>query len=261
MAIYVEKFGGYIADNPNIEFKRCDGTVFSYDEVNTASMTNNSQTLQITGGQGNFPLAILDTTKTLEFTFESSEFTLDMFAMANGVVAEQVDSKSVLTSKRYEVETGLVLNIYEDIDKDTIFINGFEQGETLAAGKYTVTAGEGENAPKFVVTFNAGDVTVGQTIRVAYDKKVAASVVSVLTNGTTAKGELTATWPVYSSGVDCTEASVKSYLHIYIPRCRVTTLPGISSSYKQAATQSLAFTALDPHRADMHMFEVIWEEA
>ena len=35
---------GYIADNPNIEFVRCDGRVFSYDEVNTSdvSTTKNS---------------------------------------------------------------------------------------------------------------------------------------------------------------------------------------------------------------------------
>ena len=35
---------GYIADNPNIDFERCDGKVFSYYEVNTANMnaTNNT---------------------------------------------------------------------------------------------------------------------------------------------------------------------------------------------------------------------------
>ena len=38
--IYLEKYDGYVADNPNLDFERCDGTVFSYYEVNTASMTN-----------------------------------------------------------------------------------------------------------------------------------------------------------------------------------------------------------------------------
>ena len=58
MAVYVEKLKGYIADNPNIEFERCDGKVFSYDEVNTASMNDQSESLTINGGQSNFPLAI-----------------------------------------------------------------------------------------------------------------------------------------------------------------------------------------------------------
>ena len=26
---YIEQIGGYIADNPNIDFERCDGRVFS----------------------------------------------------------------------------------------------------------------------------------------------------------------------------------------------------------------------------------------
>lgn len=42
MAYLSEKFNGYIADNPNIDFIRCDGKVFSYDEVNTASVTASS---------------------------------------------------------------------------------------------------------------------------------------------------------------------------------------------------------------------------
>ena len=33
--IYAEQFGGYIADNPDIDFERCDGRIFHYDEVNT----------------------------------------------------------------------------------------------------------------------------------------------------------------------------------------------------------------------------------
>ena len=43
-ASYIEQIGGYIADNPNIDFERCDGRVFSYYEVNTANMsaTNNT---------------------------------------------------------------------------------------------------------------------------------------------------------------------------------------------------------------------------
>ena len=40
MAIYIEQCDGYIADNPNLDFERCDGEVFSYYEVSTANMNN-----------------------------------------------------------------------------------------------------------------------------------------------------------------------------------------------------------------------------
>lgn len=261
MSIYVEKFGGYIADNPNIEFERCDGTVFSYDEVNTASMTNNSESLQITGGQGNFPLAILDTTKTLEFTFASSEFTMDMFAMANAAKINKSENHPVLTSKRYEVKADNTIVITDDFVEGSIFIAGMTEAEasseqgtaTPVTGTYTVS--------NKTITFATGDVEVGDTIRVAYKREVAnAEVVTVLTSGTTAKGALTATWPVYSDGDDCTENAVKAYVHVYIPKVRVTALPGFDSSYKTAMTQSITFTALDPKLADGKMFEVIWED-
>ena len=44
MAQYIDQIAGYIADNPNIDFERCDSKVFSYYEVNTANMnaTNNT---------------------------------------------------------------------------------------------------------------------------------------------------------------------------------------------------------------------------
>lgn len=252
---YIEKFGGYIADNPNIEFERCDGRVFSYDEVNTASMTNSAETLEITGGQGNFPLAVLDTTKTLEFTFQSSEFTLDMFEMANDEKVEAQDYY-VRTSKRFEVDAGFVVVIQDELKDDTIYINGFEADDAAAAGKYSVATADG----KTTITFDGGDVAVGDTIRVAYERKIAdANVVTVKTTSHTAKGALTATWPVYSAGDDCADAAIKAQLHVYVPRVRATALPGFDSSYKTAMTQSVTFTALDPKRADGKMFDVIWE--
>lgn len=55
MAVYLPKYDGYIIDNPNIVFERCDGKVFTYDEVNTASVTNTSNVITINGGQKRSP--------------------------------------------------------------------------------------------------------------------------------------------------------------------------------------------------------------
>lgn len=260
MATYVEKFGGYIADNPNIEFEMCDkdgkGIVYSYDEVNTASMTNNAETLEITGGQGNFPLAILDTTKTLEFTFESSEFTLDMFAMANDVKAEDTEDYAVRTSDRFDVSDSNTITLDGQAEDGSIFINGFQEADEAATGKYSVDS-TGDNT---IITFDASDVTEDQTIRVSYKRIIPqSSVVSVLTTSHTARGALTATWPVYASGTDCSESSIKAKVHVFIPSVRATALPGFDSSYKSAMTQAITFTALDPKRGDKKMFDVIWE--
>lgn len=260
MAVYVEKLKGYIADNPNIEFERCDGKVFSYDEVNTASMSDQSESLTINGGQSNFPLAIIDTSRTLEFTFDSSAFSLDMFAMANASNIKDGDAAyDTLESKLFEVKSNKAEIPYV-VTAGSVKINGFEldTAETPSAeGKISVKI----EASKATVTFHDGDLADGDTIRIAYRRVIGekASIVSVTTKSTTAKGALYAHWPVYSSGTDCTEAAIKGWVHLFIPRVRVTALPGFDNSYKSASTHGVTFTALDPKRADEKMFDLSYE--
>ena len=106
----------------------------------------------------------------------------------------------------------------------------------------------------------ATTVAVGDTIRVAYRRRVnGASLATVKTNSTTAKGSLYAHWPVYSSGTDCTESAIKGWLHLYVPRVRVTALPGFDNSYKSAATNGVTFAAIDPKRADEKMYDIYYE--
>ena len=259
--IYSEKYNGYIADNPNIDFERCDGEVFNYYEVNTASMSNTANTLTITGGQTNYPLAYIDTDRSLEFTFASSQFSVDMFEMANATNLVTGDF-GTLESKRFEVETGQVINIPYECQTGSVKIRGLREDTTLAAGKFTVaiTAATADTDGATVVTLNTGDATVGDTIRVSYRRRmVDATQVSVSTKSTTAKGALYAHWPIYSAGGDCREAAVKAWLHLYLPRVRVTALPGFDSSYKSPATNAVTFAAIDPKRADDKMYDLYYE--
>lgn len=111
-----------------------------------------------------------------------------------------------------------------------------------------------------MITLAADDATIGDTVRVSYRRRVInAQRVQVRTDSTTAKGALYAHWPVYSSGTDCTESSIKGWLHLYIPRVRVTALPGFDNSYKSASTNSITFAAIDPKRADSKMYELDYE--
>ena len=181
-----------------------------------------------------------------------------MFAMANAVQMKQGDV-ATLESKLYEVKAGLKVTIPYETQADSVKISGFEQAETAAAGKFSVTAGDGDT-PTTEITFHEGDIAVGDTIRIAYRRRVnGASMATVKTNSTTAKGALYAHWPVYSSGTDCTESSIKGYLHLFIPRVRVTALPGFDNSYKSAATNSVTFSAIDPKRADEKMYDLYYE--
>lgn len=146
----------------------------------------------------------------------------------------------------------------------SVRINGYTEaaGQNAEAGKFKVaiTASGAETAGKTEITFAEGDQAVGDTVRVSYKRRlVDTQKVDVGTNSTTAKGALYAHWPVYSSGGDCTEAAVKAWLHLYLPRVRATALPGFDSSYKSAATNSVTFAAIDPKRGDNKMFGLYFE--
>ena len=180
-----------------------------------------------------------------------------MFAMANAVQMKQADV-ATLESRLYEVQSGLKITLPFEVQEKSIRINGFEEAAEAATGKFSVTTTK--DTPSTVITFFADDVAAGDTLRVAYRRRVnSASVATVKTNSTTAKGALYAHWPVYSSGTDCTESAIKGYLHLYIPRVRVTALPGFENSYKSAATNGVTFSAIDPKRADAKMYDLVYE--
>lgn len=174
----------------------------------------------------------------------------------------EVKDMGTRENKRFEVEEGLKINLPYEVQANSVKIRGLEEAETAAAGKFSVQITEAaENVDgKTVITLNESDVTAGDIIRVSYVRRVvnAASVV-VRTNSTSAKGALHMHWPLYSSGTDCTEANIKSWIHVYIPKVRVTAAPGFDSSYKSAQTPGVTFSAIDPKRADGKMYEVSYE--
>lgn len=152
--------------------------------------------------------------------------------MANAVSMEEGDV-GVWETARYNVEEGLTINIPYEVKPNTVKIRGLEEADATAAGKFKVaiTASTAEVAGKTVITLHEGDATVGDTVRVTYTRRaVGAQTIAIKTNSGASKGELTAEYPVYSAGTDCTESSVKGKLRIYMPRVRVTASPNFDNS-------------------------------
>ena len=285
---YIEKLDGYIADTPNIDFLRCDGTAFSFYECQSGNFTDTLNFITVTGGWATSPLAYIPSDRTTEFQFESSQFSIDIFAMANAVDLTKADT-GILETDRFDVEsegtapnTQLVINMPFEAKEDSIRIRGLEANinattgaieSTAAPGKFGVVvtkyaaATTGENATAEVaantkLVFDASDVQAGDTVRVTYRRRVVdGQVMNVLTTSSTAKGELAAHYPVYSSGTDCTDASVKGWVHMTVPRVRVTALPSLNGSYKSAATNGLTFAAIDMKRGDKLYYRVVFEPA
>lgn len=259
MAQYIKAIDGFIIDNPHLDFNRCDGRKFSFKNVKTATFTNTGNVLEITGGWSQYPLAYIDTTKVLELAFTSAEFNMEMFEMANAVEMTAA-TDPVLKSGVFEVKTGLTITIPEAYTANpelNVSINGFEMVSVApTAGNVQVASAAGSTT----LTFFAGDVAVGDSILVSYmHMPVQAQAIYVPTTGGSARGELFAHYPVYSSGKDCNDASIKGYLTLHLYRCRVTELPGLDSSYKSEMNPGMKFSAIEPGRADNRMFGLVYE--
>lgn len=157
--------------------------------------------------------------------------------MANAAQMTEGDY-GMFESGRYEVEDGLKITLPFEVKEGSVLINGLEEDDAAAEGKFAVavTAATAQAAGSTVITLAANDATKGQTVRVGYQRRIVSGAkVEVKTTSTTAKGSLYAHWPLYSSGLDCTEAGIKGILHLHIYRVRATALPGFSNSYKSAA--------------------------
>lgn len=257
MATYVRKFNGFIADVANIDFMRCDGTVYSCTTATATNMAPTANSISISGGQGQYPIGFIDTDRGLECSFTNAQFDADMFEIASATNA--VDGEAyTFETKKFAIESGLTITLPFEIEEGSVYIRGLTASTSeAAAGSFKVATAEGATT----LTFASGDVAVGDELMVSYNRKIekAHQIISH-TNTASAKGSVTMHWPVYSSGTDCTEAAIKGWVHVHVYRVRVTALPGIDSSYKTAATHAMTFTAIDPQRADNQMYTITYEE-
>lgn len=193
-------------------------------------------------------------------SFSSAKFTMDLFSMSHGVPITKRDT-STMESKHFAVGADHTIEIPYQTKEGSIRIKGFTEleGDTPEAGKFIVEHGTDSTA-KTVITFDEDDCAIGDKMRVAYRRRVnSASVTTVQTSNRTATGSLAVHWPVYSDGSDVAESSVKGWLHMELPKVRVTAFPGFETSYKTAATNSITFSAIDPKEANEQMYTLTYE--
>lgn len=182
-------------------------------------------------------------------SFTSGKFDMSMFSMANAAEQEEDASFTAPEAEYLTVASGLTVTLAKQPIEGSVYIDGLTAGASAAAGVYTIS--------EKTITFAEGDVAVGDQVLVTYETTNAASVVNIA-NKTSAIGEATLKWPVYSSGDDCTESGVKGHIVCKIFRCRATQAPGFDTSYKSAATNSVTFSAMDAKRSDGRSYAIAY---
>lgn len=251
MSTYVAAFKGYIADVPQIWFKRCDGTVFHYDEITSASVNPNVAFTEVNAGWSMYPVAYLPGQSSLEMQFTSGQFNADLFAMANAKKFAADENYMVPMTDILDVDASAhTVTLTQTPAEDTIFIAGMTKGSVAAEGVYSVAGN--------VITFDTG---VTGKVEVNYEVNQGSAMSIEIDNKSAAIGEAVFKWPVYGTGDDCTEKAIKGYVMMKVYKCRCTTMPGFDTSYKSAATNSVTFSAMDAKRPDGSIYNLAYVDA
>ena len=241
MATYVEKFAGYIADVPKVIFKRCDGKKFLFDELTAATVTPQMNPMEINAGWSLFPVAVLPGQSTFEMSITSGKFDADLFSMANATEYAENQTYAMPTVERHEIAQSHITLLETPIE-DSVSIRGMEEvdSQPTETGKFYV---DYENK---TINFNSAEEG---TIEVLYEYEKAVYE-AIIDNKSSAIGECSCIWPVYGSGDDCTDSAIIGYYVVKVFRARITTVPGMDTSYKSAATFNFVLSALDAKRND-----------
>lgn len=248
MATYVKDFKGYIADVPIAYFKRCDDRRFTFDKLTAASVTPNIQTTDINAGWSLFPVATLPGQSTFEMQLTSGEFNAELFAMANAVEKYTTATFGVPQTEWLKMDANKKVTLKHTPNDQPVSIKGLN-GSGQAAD-FTIDGNE--------ITFTEAST---ETMEISYEFDEQLEQI-LIDNKSSAIGECTLEYPVYSSGEDCTEASIIGYYYVRVFLARITAVPGFDASYKSAQTYQFTLTALDAshRRNDEYAYVCAYKE-
>lgn len=276
-----EKFSGIIADVPDIEMIREDGLAFSYDDVQSLRMNMINNFIEVTGGRNNvYPIAYIDSGKEITFDFESAKFGLSLFENTYNLTQEVGDFGAVETRRleavmadnptadrygiaifgeaRFSKENSRVILPFECL-AGSIKVRGLVEGAEPAPGVFSVyiTRSEDGVAGQTVVYFHYKDVSAGDLVRVVYQRRVVnASRIEIGITNQAAICEFYSRWPSYRY-----DGVIAGWVHLYIPRCRVTQGPDFANKYKTHAPMRISVAAMKPTERQTKWFDIVFEPA
>jgi hypothetical protein len=261
MSTYIPAFKGYMADVPEVWFKRCDDAIFHYDELTQCSVNPNVQFTEINGGWSLFPVAYVPGQGTLELQMTSAQFNADLFAMANGVEFQDDPTFQMPVTEYVEVKVEnntRTLTLTNEPVEGTVSILHLKEGPE--AGQPDADTGLSTFKVEGKVITLPDDEKIKGTIEVYYETEVATAKSVDINNQAAATGEAICKWPVYAAGDDCSGSAIKGYAILKIYKARVTQMPGFDTSYKSAATNAITLSAMDAKKLNQEAYKLTFVE-
>lgn len=293
MSTYVPAWKGYIADVPQVWFKRCDGNVYHFDEITQANVQPDQSMIEINAGHSLYPVAYLPGQSTMTIDITSGQFDADLFAMANNSKFEDAEIESPEDNEITSyIEAGaggaavIKITFPGTAHASNLAVQFYTPGGELfgdpvtfiddgtAATRQAFTASIGSLFGATVISTFLPSADIGcqmgtdsalrqyvgyYAVAKQYGKNVEGKVAK-FDNASAAMGEAVLKWPVYASGDDCSESAIKGYLIIRMYRARIARMPGFDASYKTASTFDFQLSAMDPKREDGKIYDMFYTE-
>lgn len=225
----------------------------------SATITPQTNFLDINAGWSTFPVASLPGSATFELALTSAKFQTDLFEMSSGVDFADNESYEVPIRERLipNAEGKVVLSHVPVAT--SLSISGLEEvasSATLASGQYKLDASDDEGKTIMFYAGNAsaspaveGDVPAGTEVEIMYAYEAPAREAQ-FDNMESTMGEAIAEYPCYNSGDNCTTANIVGYLYVRIYRCRATQKPGFDSSLILGKAYSNVCTNYSPKQGN-----------
>lgn len=171
--------------------------------------------------------------------------------MANATEYAENADYAMPTAERHTPNASHQVTLQYPAIEGSVSIAGMEETAetTVAAGMFKVTT-TSDADPVTTITFNEDFNFENVEIIYEYKKTVQEAVID---NKSSAIGEASLIYPVYASNDECPkpgESSILGYWVVKVFRARITTQPGMDTSYKTAATFNFVLSALDAKRND-----------
>lgn len=245
---------GYIIDSPKVYIENSNGTI-QIVKATSGSVKFDGDSIDINGGWSAYPLAIIDTTKTVEISVTDARFDLDAMQLTTGGTKATGASAFYYFGTPYTIdETTDKIILPHEVIPNTVKISGYtETTEITPTGtQFTVTVSTGQTEILFAST------EAGKTVYPAYQIATpdTSETVSVKTTDFPSSALTIVQYPVYSD--ESLESSIIGYHQIKIFKAKIQPSYGISGSYKTASTFDLTLRGLDPQRTDGKMYEAMF---
>lgn len=241
----------FLIDAPNVLISAKNGT-YSCITATSGEVTLSSDSLEINGGWSLYSLIEIPTTSSIEVSLQDAQISDGYFEVGYGAVKSSNQKvERVYHGDPFEVATeNHTITIDKEVVSGSLKIMGMTETEDAPTnGQFKVAIDSGTTT----VTFDSSmdGKSVFPSYKVSED---AEESYAITTDSVPQKGEVTLTFPVYSS--DEEDATISHYAQITIFSCSVVQDANLGGSYKSASTFGLKLKGIKPTRADKKVWQI-----